>query len=81
MPPEKVYEMVPSLTFLKNKCNEWQDKFNADTKNKKKFDLVFFLYFLEHLMRVTRICNMKRSNGMLVGVGGSGKQSVTKFAT
>jgi len=72
--------MIPTVERIKNKCNEWQDKFNTDPKQKKKFDLVFFTYFMEHLMHVTRIINMKRSNGLLVGVGGSGKQSVTKLA-
>jgi len=43
--------------------------------------LVLFNECLEHITKVHRIIRMPKGSGLLVGYGGSGKQSVTKLAT
>nr|XP_040226033.2 dynein axonemal heavy chain 10 isoform X2 [Anopheles coluzzii] len=45
-----------------------------------KMNLVLFEDCLEHLTRVHRTLRMHRGHVMLVGIGGSGKQSITRLA-
>ena len=76
----KLYQYVEDLELVRSKALAFQKQHNEETRV-GKLELVLFEYALEHLMRVSRLINMDRGSAMLVGVGGSGKQSLTKLAS
>lgn len=75
-----VYEAVPSLNAIRKVVNIKLEAYNEKNPS-KKMNLVIFDDALFHLLRICRIINTPSGNGLLVGVGGSGKQSLTKLSS
>lgn len=69
---EKIYEAINSVDKLRARANALLDDYNAKYVA-KKMTLVLFDDAIKHLLRISRIIQMSRSNLLLVGVGGSGK--------
>jgi dynein heavy chain, axonemal len=75
----RVYEKAPKLDAVRSLVQTFLEQHNADRPN-FRMDLVFFDDALNHLTRISRIIGCPRGNALLVGVGGSGKRSLTKLA-
>lgn len=75
-----VYEAIKNMDAIKKIIEDKLQQYN-DKNPSKNMNLVIFDDACRHLLRIARIINMPRGSAMLVGVGGSGKQSLTKLAS
>lgn len=64
---------------LQSLLEEKLDNYNTDN-SARAMSLVFFQECIEHVLRITRVLRQPRGNAMLIGVGGSGKQSLTRLS-
>ncbi|MEE6501786.1 hypothetical protein FKM82_004321 [Ascaphus truei] len=76
---ERLYAEVPSVQQFSDIVGQCLEEYNQT--HKTRMNLVIFRYVLEHLSRICRILKQPGGNALLVGVGGSGRQSLTRLAT
>lgn len=77
--PIRLYEEIKDKNKLMKTLNGMLDEYNVTNSN--KMNLVFFEDAIEHILRISRSLKQPRGNIMLIGVGGSGKQSLTKLSS
>jgi len=73
----KLYEQIVDRTKLMKSVTNYLEEYNIQSS--VKMNLVFFEDALIHLMKILRSLRQPRGNIMLIGVGGSGKQSLIKL--
>merc|ERR1719174_2636378 len=76
--PKRPYTECPDIAALQKEIEAHLHSHNEVSN--KPMELVCFLYMLEHLSRVCRVIKSPGGNGLLVGVGGSGRQSCARLA-
>lgn len=74
----RLYEDVGGFDALSEKLNKMLEEYGYEYK---PMELVLFNDALEHVAKIHRILRFPKGCGLLVGFGGSGKQSLTKLAT
>ena len=75
---DRMYEPIADNSKLPKLMDAYLEDYNATSP--KGMQLVFFMDAIEHISRLARIIRSPRGNAMLVGLGGSGKQSLTRLS-
>lgn len=70
------------MLSLKESAQKVLEGYNlARAGSKQKMNILLFDYMLQHLSRVSRILAKPFGNGLLVGLGGNGRKSISKLAS
>ena len=82
----KPYLQIDDLQGLVNKMDQFQEEYNNDISfivagPRNPMKLVMFLDATEHIARIARIIRQPQGNALILGVGGSGRQSLARIAT
>ncbi|KAK3095642.1 hypothetical protein FSP39_017066 [Pinctada imbricata] len=74
-----VYEDIQDINQLKKHMLDMLEEYNS-TPGVVNMDLVLFRDAIEHVSKIVRVIRQPRGNMLLVGIGGSGRQSLTRLA-
>jgi len=77
--PVQYYESIADKNKLLKTLYASLDEYNMGSSN--KMNLVLFDDAVEHVLRIGRCLKQPRGHIMLLGVGGSGKQSLLKLCS
>lgn len=77
----KVYQDCGDFDAVSQKFNKFLFMYNEDDRIPQEMNLVLFNDALDHLTRINRIIRFPGGHALLVGFGGSGKQSLSRLAT
>lgn len=75
----RVYKQIVDLKGFVHKIEEYLEDYNSMYKIQMK--LVMFLDACDHVSRISRVIRQPLGNALLLGVGGSGRQSLSRLAT
>ncbi|PVD19154.1 hypothetical protein C0Q70_21718 [Pomacea canaliculata] len=76
---ENIYEDITDGAALKKHMQDMLEEYNS-TPGVVSMDLVLFRDAIEHVSKIVRVIRQPRGNMLLVGIGGSGRQSLTRLA-
>jgi hypothetical protein len=71
---DEVKDPEKAVAIMNEVLNDYNDE-------NTKMSLILFMDAVEHISRISRILRQPGGNALLLGVGGSGRQSLTKLAT
>jgi dynein heavy chain len=77
---KNIYCELTDFDKLKKTTEQALENFNMYNRA-KRMDLVLFADAIGHILKIHRVITTQSGNAMLVGVGGSGRKSLTELAT
>ncbi|XP_032448113.1 dynein heavy chain 1, axonemal [Lynx canadensis] len=75
----KSYELITSEKKMMQVIEEYMEDYNQI--NTAKLKLVLFMDAMSHICRISRTLRQALGNALLLGVGGSGRSSLTRLAS
>ncbi|NXX67841.1 DYH1 protein, partial [Spizella passerina] len=75
----KLYQAIESQDKLRVVIEDYLEEYNQSHNPELK--LVLFMDAIQHICRISRILRQAPGNALLLGVGGSGRQSLTRLAS
>nr|XP_054101684.1 dynein axonemal heavy chain 1 isoform X2 [Callithrix jacchus] len=75
----KSYELITSESKMMQVIEEYMEDYNQI--NTAKLKLVLFMDAMSHICRISRTLRQALGNALLLGVGGSGRSSLTRLAS
>ncbi|KAK9527005.1 hypothetical protein VZT92_015671 [Zoarces viviparus] len=76
---DKAYDEISDLSALQEVMEFYLNEYNS--RSKAPMSLVMFKFAIEHISRICRVLKQDNGHLLLVGIGGSGRQSTTKLGT
>ena len=76
---DKAYQELEDPKKVNEVLLEYLDEYNITFPS--RMELVFFRDAINHVARIARVLSQPRGCALLVGVGGSGRQSLTRMAS
>nr|CAD7395754.1 unnamed protein product [Timema poppensis] len=77
--PYGIYEDLQDQVVLRNYLEKQLEEYNV-SPGVIPMNLVLFNDVIQHISRIVRVISQPRGNMLLVGIGGSGRQSVSRLA-
>lgn len=75
----RLYKEINSQEKLKIVIEDYLEEYNQTHTTELRLEL--FMDAVQHICRISRILRQAPGNALLLGVGGSGRQSLTRLAS
>ncbi|CAK9808028.1 Dynein axonemal heavy chain 2 [Anthophora quadrimaculata] len=75
-----IYEDLTDIGAVRTYIEGQMEEYNAST-GVVRMNLILFRDAVEHICRIVRVVSQPRGNMLLIGIGGSGRQSLSRIAS